>query len=155
VLYRDIPGEADSEALVIDSLGFLSVVKENETDAQALADAKAWQILSFGPALVDGGSIVVDESSGAKRSNPRTAIGQVSELHYIVIVADGRTKENAGLTYLALAQLFAARDCVVAYNLDGGGSSTMWFNGAVVNEPTDGRTSSERSISDIVYIGYE
>ena len=42
-----------------------------------------------------------------------------------------------------------------AYNLDGGGSSTMYFNGSVVNKPTTtGRNISERSVSDIVSIGY-
>ena len=42
-----------------------------------------------------------------------------------------------------------------AYNLDGGGSSTMYFNGEVINTPTtDGRSVKERSVSDIVYIGY-
>ena len=42
-----------------------------------------------------------------------------------------------------------------AYNLDGGGSSTMNFNGKLINKPTtDGRKISERSVSDIVYIGY-
>jgi exopolysaccharide biosynthesis protein len=77
----------------------------------------------------------------------------VSALHYIVIVSDGRTSESAGLSLLELAQLFADRGCTVAYNLDGGGSSTMWFNGRIVNNPTDGRTYGERSVSDIVYIG--
>ena len=44
---------------------------------------------------------------------------------------------------------------VTAYNLDGGGSSTMYFNGEVVNNPTtSGRSIKERSVSDIVYIGY-
>ena len=44
--------------------------------------------------------------------------------------------------------------CVTAYNLDGGGSSTLWFNGRVLNRPTTyGDTIEERSISDIVYIG--
>jgi len=43
----------------------------------------------------------------------------------------------------------------VAYNLDGGGSSTMVFNGEVINNPTtNGNTIKERSVSDIVYIGY-
>ena len=41
-----------------------------------------------------------------------------------------------------------------AYNLDGGGSSTLYFNGKVVNNPTtNGNTISERKVSDIVYIG--
>ena len=44
--------------------------------------------------------------------------------------------------------------CREAYNLDGGGSSTMVFMGEVVNNPTtNGKRISERSVSDIVYIG--
>lgn len=42
-----------------------------------------------------------------------------------------------------------------AYNLDGGGSSTMHFNGEVINDPTtNGKSIKERGVSDIVYIGY-
>lgn len=44
--------------------------------------------------------------------------------------------------------------CEYAYNLDGGGSATMWFNGRVVNVTTDGKSFRERKVSDIVYIGY-
>ena len=72
-------------------------------------------------------------------SNPRTAIGQISPLHYLFVVSDGRTGESAGLSLLELAQIMQERGCAVAYNLDGGGSSTMWFNGAIVNKPTDKR----------------
>jgi exopolysaccharide biosynthesis protein len=44
--------------------------------------------------------------------------------------------------------------CETAYNLDGGGSSTLWFNGRIINHPTTfGDTIAERKISDIVYIG--
>ena len=87
-------------------------------------------------------------------SNPRTAIGQISELHYVVIVSDGRTSESTGLSLLELAQEFKDRGCTTAYNLDGGGSSTMYFNGEIVNNPTDGKSSGEREVSDIVYFGY-
>ncbi len=154
VLYRDTAG--DNEDLVIDGDGNFSIIEESDTTAQSLMEAGAWQVLSFGPALVNNGEITVSASSEvsqSKSSNPRTAIGQVSALHYIVIVSDGRTSESAGLSLLELAQLFADRGCTVAYNLDGGGSSTMWFNGRIVNNPTDGRTYGERSVSDIVYIG--
>jgi exopolysaccharide biosynthesis protein len=89
------------------------------------------------------------------KSNPRTAIGQVSALHYIVIVSDGRTNKSAGLSLLELADEFFDRGCTVAYNLDGGGSATMWFNGKVINIPKDGKYFGERSVSDIVYIGSE
>lgn len=41
-----------------------------------------------------------------------------------------------------------------AYNLDGGGSSTLYFNGEALNETVGGQGESERSVSDIVTIGY-
>lgn len=152
VLYRDTSGSG--EDLFIDYEGNFSIINEQDISAQSLLSAGAWQVLSFGPALINDGEITVTSNSEVGQSmssNPRTAIGQVSELHYIVIVADGRTKASAGLSLLELAELFAERGCTVAYNLDGGGSATMWFNGEVVNTPTDGRTYGERSVSDIVY----
>ena len=152
VLYRAVSG--NNEDLVIDGAGNFSIVSESETTAQSLLDAGAWQVLSFGPALVAGGEIAVSADSEvgkAKSSNPRTAIGQVSALHYIFIVSDGRTDESEGLSLLELSELFAERGCAVAYNLDGGGSATMWFNGQIVNIPTDGRSYGERKVSDIVY----
>jgi exopolysaccharide biosynthesis protein len=158
VLYRGTARQSGSDAaLAIDSMGDFSIINESGTDAQKLVDNKVWQVLSFGPALVSNGEIDVTSNSEigkAMSSNPRTAIGQVSPLHYIVIVSDGRTNKSAGLSLLQLAQEFKDRGCTVANNLDGGGSSTMWFNGQVVNNPTDGRSYSERSVSDIVYVGY-
>ena len=54
-----------------------------------------------------------------------------------------------------LAQFMDSLGVKTAYNLDGGGSSTMYFNGEVINQPTtNGKSIQERSVSDIVYIGY-
>jgi len=157
VLYRSTAREAGSdEALAVDSSGTMSIINEQESNAQTLVDAKTLQVLSFGPALINNSKIAVTSTSEVGQSmasNPRTAIGQVSALHYIVIVSDGRTSESAGLSLLQLAQEFKTRACTVAYNLDGGGSSTMWFNGKVINKTTNGNSSSERSVSDIVYFG--
>lgn len=152
VLYRDV--SSGNEDLVIDADGNFSIIDESDISAQELLAAGAWQVLSFGPALVDGGEITVSAGSEVAKSmssNPRTAIGQVSALHYIVIVSDGRTGQSEGLTLAELATLFQEHGCTVAYNLDGGGSATMWFNGRVVNNPTDGRSYGERKVSDIVY----
>lgn len=154
-VYRSTAG--NNEALVIDKEGNLSIVSENEVSMQSLSEKGAWQVLSFGPGLVEDGKITVDSSSEVGKSmnsNPRTAIGQISKLHYIVIVSDGRTSDNAGLSLLKLAQEFKDRGCTTAYNLDGGGSSTMYFNGKIINNPTDGRKNGERQVSDIVYFGY-
>lgn len=155
-LYRDTASStAQAEDLVIDSDGNFSIINESEVTAQQLLEQGAVQVFSFGPALVEDGQVVVstgEEVDQAMTSNPRTAIGQISALHYLVIVSDGRTSESAGLTLYQLGTLFAQRGCTVAYNLDGGGSSTMVFNGNVVNNPTSGRSIAERAVSDIVYI---
>jgi exopolysaccharide biosynthesis protein len=62
-------------------------------------------------------------------SNPRTAIGIIDNLHYVFVVSDGRTSQSAGLTLYELANIMKDLGCTTAYNLDGGGSSTMYFNG--------------------------
>jgi exopolysaccharide biosynthesis protein len=156
--YRDTARSADDDdALVIDSDGNFSIINENETALASVSDA--WQVFSFGPALVEDGQVVVsatDEVDQSMTTNPRTAIGQVGPLHYIAVVSDGRTSESTGLSLQQLAQVMAQYGCTTAYNLDGGGSSTMVFNGSVVNQPTtNGNSISERSVSDCVYIGYE
>jgi exopolysaccharide biosynthesis protein len=154
ILYRE---NGDGEALIIDANGDLSVAPESETDLSSLAANGALQALSFGPTLVLEGDIAVtqgDEVGRAKQSNPRTAIGQIGPLHYLLVVSDGRTEESAGLSLTGLARVFAERGATIAYNLDGGGSATMVFLGEVVNNPTSGRRIKEREVSDIVYIGY-
>lgn len=82
-------------------------------------------------------------------------LGIVDELHYLFVVSDGRTEESKGLTLYELAEFMWSMGVKTAYNLDGGGSSAMYFNGEIINHPTtDGRSIRERSVSDIVYIGY-
>ena len=116
------------------------------------------QAMTFGPALIEDGEISVsvnDEVGRAMASNPRTAIAVVDDLHYLFVVSDGRTSQSEGLTLYELATFLKTLGAKTAYNLDGGGSSTMVFNGTIVNVPTSsGKSTKERSVSDIVYIGY-
>ena len=157
VLYR-ASAQSGTDALVIGADGNFRIITEGETSADTLVREGAWQVLTFGPALINGGQVTVsssDEVGRAITSNPRTAIGQISEGHYLLVVSDGRTKESAGLSLRQLAELMQSLGAQIAYNLDGGGSSTMVFQGRVVNNPTtNGRSIRERSVSDIVYIGY-
>ena len=154
VLYRST--DSDREALVIGEDGTFQIVEEGQTSAEALLEEGAAQIFSFGPALVVDGEVAVspDEEVGrAMASNPRTAIAQVGELHYLLVVSDGRTEDSQGLSLYELASFLEGLGAQTAYNLDGGGSSTLYFNGRVVNNPTtNGRTITERKVSDIVYI---
>lgn len=156
VIYRDTASDGQ-EDLVIYQDGSLDIVQEDAVTAQELLDNGAQQVLSFGPALLENSTISVSQSEEigkAKASNPRTAIGILDDLHYVFVVSDGRTSENAGLSLYQMAEFMQSLGAKTAYNLDGGGSSAMYFNGKIVNNPTtNGNTIQERSVSDIVYIG--
>ena len=156
-LYRDEAADGDQEDLVIYKDGTFEIIKESEITAQELLDKGALQVYSFGPSLVNDGAVTVsagDEVDQSMTSNPRTAIGMVEAGHYVFVVSDGRTDESEVLSLAELASVMADAGCTVAYNLDGGGSTTMYFNGELVNKPTtNGNKISERSVSDIVYIG--
>ena len=145
VLYRDT-AKTDQQDLVIYEDGTMKIISEDEVTAEELLEEGTKEVLSFGPALITDGEIAVtesDEVGKAMASNPRTAI------------SDGRTEESEGLSLLELAQFMDSLGVKTAYNLDGGGSSTMYFNGEVINQPTtNGKSIQERSVSDIVYIGY-
>ena len=155
VLYRD--SAAGSDVLCIYPDGKMEVVKDSDYTAQELVEKGVWQAFSFGPGLLENGEITVtthEEVGRAMASNPRTAIGWVSDNHYFFVVSDGRTGDNDGLTLYELADFMKSLGAVTAYNMDGGGSSTMVFNGELINNPSaGGRHSRERSVSDIVYIG--
>ena len=158
ILYRSEKNPNKSvDAFLMDREGSFSYIEGNASIEGQLSEL--WQIWSFGPALVVDGEISVTKNQEiqgrSSNSNPRTAMGQLGDLHYIFIVSDGRTNTSAGLSLFELASLLKERGCLIAYNLDGGGSSTMFFNGQIVNNPTtDGKRIKEREISDIVYIGY-
>lgn len=157
VLYRST-AKSGNEDLVIYTDGSFEIVSEDDITAEELLDNGAQNVLSFGPALVKDGAVSVTESEEvgkAMASNPRTAIGIIDENHYVFVVADGRTSENEGLSLYELAEFMESLGVQTAYNLDGGGSSTMYFNGEVVNQPTtNGHSIEERRVSDIIYIGY-
>lgn len=155
VLYRDT-ASSGTDALVVYGDGTMAAASQDSNTAESLKAAGAWQILSFGPTLVDGGqiSVAADAEVGqSKSSNPRTAIGMVSPLHYVVVVSDGRTGDNEGLSLYELAQVLVDNGATFAYNLDGGGSTTLYFKGEVLNNPTSGNVGGERKVSDIVYFG--
>ena len=156
VLYRDT--SAGNEGLALMADGSFSFYNEGDISAQQLLADGARETWSFGPALLADGTIQVSETEEvgkAKASNPRTAVGVIDDLHYVLVVSDGRTRASEGLSLYELAAFLQGIGVQEAYNLDGGGSSTMVFNGVVVNNPTTGGSRiNERSVSDIVYIGY-
>ena len=159
VVYRDTVRENSSNGdLAIYKDGSFKIIYEDQISAEQLVKDGVINLLAFGPALVENGEIAVgtnEEVGQAMASNPRTAIGIIDENHYIIVVSDGRTSESKGLSLYQMAEVMKSYGAKTAYNLDGGGSSTLYFNGQVINKPTTGGNKiSERAVSDIVYIGY-
>ena len=146
--------------LAVDLAGDMSVKVDranenpNEMSKQMVADG-VWQTFEFGPELVrDGQAVKFSKafdviSTNPSRKEPRTAIGQIGPLHYILIVVDGRQEGYSdGMTLQDLQQLFLQYGAQTAMNLDGGGSTELWFQGQILNQPCGGE---ERYVSDILY----
>lgn len=153
IVYRSTP--AGKDLLCILSDGSMQIIADRTYPADELIEKGVWQAFCFGPALIRDGQIAVDahdEVGKAMVSNPRTAIGLIDSNHFVFVVSDGRTRQSEGLSLLELARFMQDLGVRTAYNLDGGGSSTMYFNGQVINNPTSTGRISERSVSDIVYI---
>ena len=155
-LLRSDSQDANQEDLVIYQDGSFEIIREGDITAQELLNKGAVQVLSFGPALIENNQVAVDSSDEvgkAMASNPRTAIGIIDDKHYVLVVSDGRTDESKGLSLKELADFMKELKVTTAYNLDGGGSSTMYFNGQIINKPTtNGHNIEEREVSDIVYL---
>lgn len=159
VVYRDTVRENSNNGdLAIYKDGSFKIIYEDQISAEQLVKDGVVNLLAFGPTLVENGEIAVgtnEEVGRAMASNPRSAIGIIDENHYIIVVSDGRTSESKGLSLYQMAEVMKSYGVKSAYNLDGGGSSTLYFNGQVINKPTTGGNRiSERAVSDIVYIGY-
>jgi exopolysaccharide biosynthesis protein len=113
---------------------------------------------------VGGGPVLVRDGRPVYRANeafevsviaprhPRTAIGQLADGRTVMVVVDGRQSGySVGMTTFEMAQTMVRLGAVRAMQLDGGGSSTLAFDGAVLNRPSDGR---ERPISTAVMLQY-
>ena len=158
VIYRNtVRSDSEYPDLAIYKDGSFKIIYETEVTAEELLADGVVNLFAFGPSLVENGEISVDHNTEVRQAmtkNPRTAIGIVDKNHYILVVSDGRTNESEGLSLYELAEVLKEYGATTAYNLDGGGSSTMYFNGNIVNNPTtNGHRISEREVSDIVYIG--
>jgi exopolysaccharide biosynthesis protein len=106
---------------------------------QQLRAMNVQEAVSFGPELVQDGHGMV-QGQGGWGYAPRTAIGQKPDGTIIFIVTDGRFVHGAndlGASLKDLQDLMLQYGALTAANLDGGSSSTMVYNGKLVNQPTD------------------
>jgi hypothetical protein len=115
-----------------------------------------WDIIAGVPSLISNGSVNItwerEKSSRAfvETRHPRTAIAKLKDGKVLMITVDGRTEQSAGIGLKDLAEYLLSLGAVDAMNLDGGGSTTMYLDGKVVNHPSD--KEGERKVSDAIIV---
>jgi len=151
-IIRSVPTR---DTMVLYADGHIEVLDERETTGEMLLEAGGTDSWSFGPILVKDGVIPDEFRTDVRKENPRTAVGQCEDGSYVIVVVDGRgAAGSVGLNVQDLAQYMFDLGCVNAYNLDGGMTSCMVFNGKVISTPC-GTANKERPLSDILYIPME
>jgi hypothetical protein len=114
--------------------------------------------VSSGPTLVRNGKPIFNAGEALTYlqlhgRNPRTAIGQRADGTIVMVAVDGRRRGwSIGITNWDLARTLVSLGCVTAYALDSGGSTTIAFDGKVLNRPSD--PSGERPVSNAFVIAY-
>lgn len=114
-----------------------------------LKEMGATEIISFGPTLIINGRPQI-QGDGGQGDNPRTAIGQRANGDLLMLVIDGRTLTKPGASLREVQEIMLQYNAVNAVNLDGGSSSTMYYNNEIVNDPCD--PLGERSIASCLYV---
>ncbi|MBE5793335.1 MAG: phosphodiester glycosidase family protein [Clostridiales bacterium] len=143
------------DLLWIDELGDFHIVPNGQDgQKQAMKEFKAEHELinsfAFGPGLVvDGEKVEMRDNLWEHGSydEPRAGIGQLDMLTYCLVVVNGREENTEGVTIEEFADIMYQLGCKQAYNLDGGNSATLVFNGKIVNE----KQADERKVLDIIY----
>ena len=152
--YRNYPNGLDT--LFIDDKGDFHVVeyasRENVDAFLAELDGEVINSFAFGPLLVRDGKRVEEIhyfDIGTVRETQRMGIAQIGPLQYMCVSTEGPEDPGSrGLTVEEFAELMETLGADIAYNLDGGSSNTLVFQGEKINSPQNPKI---RYIFDILY----
>jgi len=140
VIFNDIKDNNSKRAIVaFTNKGILLVGSYSLNELNKLDTMEA---VSFGPALIVNGKPTITKGEGGWGIAPRTAIGQKKDGSVILLTIDGRSVKSIGATLLDVQNILLQYGAVNASNLDGGSSSTMYYNGKVINNPCGGLIKS-------------
>ena len=144
------------DTLIIDENGDFTIMTntcERVWKEWEASEHQTIQAFCFGPALIVDGveqhfKAAEKVSCGADTRAQRLAIGQLGPLEYLIVAAEGPEQvKGTGLIMRELVEIMVDKGCVQAYNLDGGSSVTIWFNGQRINAPE----TKNRAVGDIIY----
>jgi exopolysaccharide biosynthesis protein len=137
-------------------IGIKNSFSNAESGRTTAAFATAEDIVSGVPQLIKNGKIEItweqEKQSKAfvETKHPRTAVAKLKDGKFLMVTVDGRSEESAGMSLPDLAAFLLEIGATDAMNLDGGGSTTMFVGGKVVNKPSD--KEGERRVSDAILV---
>jgi exopolysaccharide biosynthesis protein len=132
VSYDPVDGEPDRWSAAHDVVGGAGLLVRNGRDVED------WTVEAFAQGF-------------AENRHPRTMIGNTADGTIWLVTVDGRQPQlSVGMTLAELRALARRLDLANALNLDGGGSTTMWVQGDVVNSPSD--AAGPRKVSDALLV---
>lgn len=135
VVYNQMKNEkVKQETVAFTKEGMLIVGKHSMAQLKELGIKEG---VSFGPPLIVNGKPTITKGDGGWGIAPRTAIGQKETGEVLLLVIDGRSLTSFGATLRDVQDILLQYGAVNAANLDGGSSATMYFNGKVINKPSD------------------
>ncbi len=125
--YGSIVGITEDNVLVV----------SNSFTMSNLQKLKVRDAAEFGPVIIINGQPTITSGNGGYGIQPRTAIAQRQDGAVLFLVIDGRQKDSVGATLKNVQDILLQYGAYNAFNLDGGASSTMVYNGEVINNPSD------------------
>ena len=135
LLGQDASNEEENEFVGFTKDGNLIVGNYSKAE---LKEKDVVEGISFGPALIVNGEKMITHGDGGWGVGPRTAIGQRKDGTVLFLVIDGRQPGySVGATLRDIQNIMYEEGAVIAANLDGGSSSTLYYNGKVINKPAD------------------
>mgnify|MGYP003192556523 FL=1 len=130
--------------------GTLATTEFEDFSTKKAMKKGAWQGWQFGPTLVRDSKPQKDVKKQGR--SPRCILGYYQPGHYCLIIIDGRQKGySIGMNFDEMKELCTRMGLKDAYNLDGGGSAIMVFNGEIINRPSG--SGDARKLLDMIVIG--
>ena len=135
------------ESVALTKSGKLLVGSYSTKEMQGFGVTEA---VSFGPAIIVNGRKAITKGDGGWGIAPRTCIAQRKDGAILLLVIDGRELHSLGATLREAQDVLYDHGAYNATNLDGGSSSTMFYNDEIINNPCG--KLGERSIASIIYV---
>lgn len=152
--FLKIGRKVKSYTSVLHSVG--NIFPNDESNRTTRAFSRAEDITNGVPQLIKDSKIEItwEKEKAAKafveNKHPRTAVAKLKDGKFLMVTVDGRSLESVGMNLQELAEFLLELGAVDAMNLDGGGSTTMFLDGKIVNKPSD--KEGERKVSDAILV---